>query len=236
MIWEIKISLPAHKIIYAVFFTVILSIIRGVVFTYEVGIALEPPMAMLAAVFCADTYAQELVSGRSEIQRLYPMRKRVSSIAKRFMIQQTFLWALAMAGYGLFFIFQRPQTLDMSGRGSERYEFFLYSCAIFITLAFWGMLSNTLACMMQNMWFGIGGCLVLWIITNSKFGEDYLNVWNVFSYAFRNVEDCRDISWAWGKALCILACAFMAAAVPKLLKERGRTVSIARNAVRKRVG
>lgn len=221
MTQEIKISLPAYKIIYAIFCTVMLSVVRGVVFTYEIGIASEPPMAMLAAVFCADTYTQEIVSGRSEIQRLYPMKKRVSSAAKRFLIQQIFLWALAMAGYGLFFVFQRPQTFGMGGRESEIGQFFLYSCAVFITLAFWGMLSNTFSCMLRNMWAGIGGCLALWLVMNSKSGEEHLKEWNVFSYAFRNVENGSDDSWICGKVLCILAIVLMAAALPKILKERG---------------
>lgn len=209
----IKISLPVYKIVYAAFCVLILSIIRGVTFSYEVGIALEAPMAMLAAVFCADTYTQEIVSRRSEVQRLYPMKKRVSSIAERIAVQQAFLWGLSMIGYGLFFVFQKPFSLDMGSQGL----FFQYSGAIFITLAFWGILSNTLACMLRNMWFGIGGCLILWLITNSSFGDNCLKAWNVFSYTFRNVENSSDFSWLCGKLLCFLLCILMMAALPKIL-------------------
>lgn len=46
---EIKICLPLYKMAYAVFFTAILSIVRGVFYSYEIGIALEAPMALLAA-------------------------------------------------------------------------------------------------------------------------------------------------------------------------------------------
>ena len=60
LIYEIKIALPFYKIAYAVFFIVILSLVRGVTFSYEIGIALEAPMAILAASFCADTYTQEV--------------------------------------------------------------------------------------------------------------------------------------------------------------------------------
>ena len=102
---EIKISLPLYKVFYAVFFVVVLSIIRGVTYINEIGIALEPPMAMLAAVFCADTYTQEITSNRSEIQRLYPMVKRVRSILERLAVQGIFLLLLAAVGYGLFFVF-----------------------------------------------------------------------------------------------------------------------------------
>ena len=50
---EMKIVLPFYKIAYAVSFVVILSVIRAVVFTYEIGLSIEPPFAILTAVFCA---------------------------------------------------------------------------------------------------------------------------------------------------------------------------------------
>ena len=42
---EMKIVLPFYKIAYAVSFVVILSVIRAVVFTYEIGLSIEPPFA-----------------------------------------------------------------------------------------------------------------------------------------------------------------------------------------------
>lgn len=56
---EIKICLPFYKYAYSLFFIAVLSIIRGVIYTNEVGIALEPPIALLSAVFYGDTYVQE---------------------------------------------------------------------------------------------------------------------------------------------------------------------------------
>ena len=44
---EMKIVLPFYKIAYAVSFVVILSVIRAVVFTYEIGLSIEPPFAIL---------------------------------------------------------------------------------------------------------------------------------------------------------------------------------------------
>ena len=91
---EMKIVLPFYKIAYAVSFVVILSLIRGVVFTNEIGLSIEAPFAILTAVFCADTYVQEITSKRSEIHRLYPIRKRICSIMQRIMIQEVFLLLL----------------------------------------------------------------------------------------------------------------------------------------------
>lgn len=222
MKYEMKILLPVSKIIYAGFFVVILSLVRGVSYSDEVGMAMEAPMAMLAAVFCADTYAQEIVSKRSEIQRLYPMKKRMHSIYRRMVIQEIFLFFLALIGYGLFFVFQRP-SMPVLGSGSSSSEinlFLAYSAAIVITLGFWGILSNLFSCLFRNMWMGIGGCLILWIITNSSAGDRYFGAWNLFSYAFRDVEN-GGFSWIYGKILGIGIIIIMLAVLPAVIKKRG---------------
>lgn len=59
---EIKTILPLYKIAYAVAFIIILGLIRRVTYTHEVGVAMEAPFAILTAVFCADTYMQEIIS------------------------------------------------------------------------------------------------------------------------------------------------------------------------------
>ena len=56
MMREMKISLTFQKQAYAVFFALVLSLVRGVAYSNEIGIALEAPMAILAFTFCADTY------------------------------------------------------------------------------------------------------------------------------------------------------------------------------------
>lgn len=180
-------------------------------------------MALLTAVFCADTYVQEVVSRRSEVERLYPMKKRTASLFRRIGLQELYLLILSVLGYGLFYIFQKPVPLyeTESGAAGETGLFLMYIAAIIITLSFWGMFSVTLSCLLRNMWAGIGGCLILWVMTNSTFGDGLLGKWNLLSYAFRNIEDSRDMSWICGKILCILFCIIMAAALPKIIKKRG---------------
>ena len=73
LIREMKISLTFQKQAYAVFFVIILSLVRGITYSDEIGIALEAPMAILALTFCAETYTHEIVSNRSEIWRLVPI-------------------------------------------------------------------------------------------------------------------------------------------------------------------
>lgn len=220
---EIKLSLPLYKIAYSLFFVVILSIIRGVSFTYEIGIALEAPLAIMAAVFCADTYTQEIVSKRSEIERLYPMKNRVASMLKRMMIQEIYLLILAVAGYGMFYIFQRPFP-PYASQSKVEYElimFIVYVAAIAVTLNFWGILSHTLSCLFRNIWAGTGCCFILWIMTNSAFGDRLLGKWNLFSYTFRNIENSRDFSWICGKTVCVILSMIMAAVIPAIIKKRG---------------
>ena len=221
--YEMKISLPFYKIAYAVFFIVMLSLVRGVTYSFEIGIALEAPMAILAATFCADTYTQEITSKRAEVQRLYPMKKRMYCIYRRLVIQEIFLLTVAVLGYGLFFLFQNPRTIDI-GQGiveNEIYPFFIYFAAIVVTLGFWGLLSNLFSCIFRNMWMGIGGCLILWLITNSIVGDRYLGVWNIFSYSFRDVENSSDFSWICGKIVSICIGMLAVAILPKIIEKRG---------------
>ncbi len=220
---EIKISLPFYKISYAVFFVVILSLVRGVTYSDEIGIALEAPMAILAASFCADTYTQEITGKRSEIQRLYPMKKRMYSIYRRIVIQEIFLLSVAVTGYGLFYIVQNPGKAGIGQNGSknEICQFLVYFAAIAVTLVFWGLLSNLLSCLSRNMWLGISGCLLLCLITNSSVGDRYLGAWNLFSYTFRNVGNSSGFSWICGKIVCVCIGIITVAVLPEIIEKRG---------------
>ena len=220
---EMKISLTFQKQAYAVFFVVILSLVRGVTYSNEIGIALEAPMAFLAFTFCADTYTQEIAGKRSEIWRLYPMKKRTYAIYRRIVIQEMFLLAAAAASYGLFILFQNP-FLNGLGQGSlesEVCQFLVYFAAIAVTLAFWGLLSNLFACLFRNMWVGIGGCMVLWLLTNSSIGDKTLKAWNLFSYTFRELDNSSDFSWVCGKMVCICIGIIAVAVLPKIIEKRG---------------
>lgn len=223
MICEMKISLTFQKQAYAVFFVIILSLVRGITYSDEIGIALEAPMAILAFTFCADTYTQEIVSRRSEIWRLCPGKKRIYFIYRRIVIQGIFLLTVAVVSYGLFFLFQDPITYGIRQNGSESEicQFFVYLAAVAVTIGFWGILSNLISCLFRNMWVGIGGCMVPWLITNSIFGNRIFGAWNLFSYSFRNLEDSNDFSWIYGKVVCICIGIAALAALPEIIRRRG---------------
>lgn len=220
---EVKISLPFYKTASALLFIVILSLIRGVSVSYEIGAAMEPAMAILTTAFCADTYVQEITGRRSEVWRLYPMKDKLCAIGARLLLQQGFLLLLAAAGYYLFFLFQRPRlfSLMQPEAGSEIRQFMIFLGAMAVTIAFWSVLSNTIACIFRSLWFGIGGSLLLWLMANSSFAKKLLGPRNVFSYAYRNIADASGFGWLAGKGICIALCAVMLLLLPTLLKKRG---------------
>ena len=218
---EAKISFPIYKVIYSVFFTVILSIIRGVSFTNEIGGTLEPQMGILAAVFCSDIYVQEVTSGRWEINRLYPMKNRMGGIWRRMAVQETYLFLLGLAGYGLIYLLQNPIPYWQGEWGKEILLFLIYIPAMAGTIIFWGMLSNVVACIFRNMWAGAGISLVLWIAVNSTYGDRIMGIWNPFSYTFRDIENIEDLSWIWGKILWLFGTMLLGVVLKRLIKKRG---------------
>ena len=218
---EAKISFPIYKVIYSVFFTVILSIIRGVSFTNEIGGTLEPQMGILAAVFCADIYVQEVASGRWEINRLYPMKNIMGGIWRRMAVQETYLFLLGLAGYGLIYLLQNPIPYWQGVWGKEILLFLIYIPAMAGTIIFWGMLSNVVACIFRNMWAGAGISLVLWIAVNSTYGDRIMGIWNPFSYTFRDIEDIGNLSWILGKILWLFGTILLGVVLKRLIKKRG---------------
>lgn len=218
---EAKISLPIYKVVYSVFFTVVLSIIRGVSFTNEIGGTLEPQMGLLAAVFCADTYAQEVASGRWEINRLYPLENRMNLIWRRMAVQEIYLFLLGLAGYELIYLFQNPIPYWQGEWGKEILLFLMYVPAMAGTILLWGMMANVIACIFRNMWAGAGVCLVFWIVVNSTYGDKIMGIWNPFSYTFREIEDTGNLSWILGKILWLFGTILLAVVLRRLIRKRG---------------
>lgn len=223
LIREMKICLPFYKMGYALCFIIFLALIRGVGITGEVGPALEPFLAMLSAVFCADTYVREIVSRRGELWHLYPIKRRFAVLMERVAVQEMFLFCLALLGYGVSFWFHKPSP----GYGvslepeKEAVLLLLYLFAAGTAMVFWGMFSFTLSCIFRNMWAGIAGSVILWVSTNSQAGNKYLGKWNLFSYAFSDIMDMGDLGWMCGKLLCVGMSLAMLFLLPEIIKKRG---------------
>lgn len=213
---EMKICLPVYKVLYSAAFIVILSIIRGISRISEIGLAMEPPVGLLALVFCADTYWIEIQSKRAEVFKLCPLKKQAGAVRKRLAIQMVFLTGCSAMGYGMFY-WQKPMAVT---GGEQLAEFLVFLAAITVTIMFWGTLSMTICNIFRNIWAGIGCTLFLWMTLNSQAGDRILGKYNIFSYTFRDSYDITNLSWLWGKSISLLITLALAAAVPLILKKR----------------
>lgn len=59
------------------------------------------------------------------------------------------------------------------------------------------------------------------IATNSTGGDKLFGAWNLFSYSFRDIENTADITWLYGKGLCICIGLILLLALPKIVRKRG---------------
>jgi len=212
---EIKICLPFYKIIYSILFIFILSLVRGISTVFEIGITVEPAIAFLTIVFCADTYLMEWNEKRREVFLLYPKKTKHKVITVRLLLQMIYMFGLSIVGYAFFYI-QRPRYLEEI---SSFYLLTIFLVSILGTVLFWGTLSITLSNIMQNIWAGMGTSILIWLITNSTSGEQLLGKWNVFSFVFRDRTD--NLEWLCGKVLSVFLAAAMFFAIPSILKKRG---------------
>lgn len=214
---DIKICLPLYKLVYSVMFLIILSLVRGISTVFEIGGALDSNIALLAIVFCAETYVMEKSGGRGEIFRLFPVKNRVKAVRRRLLIQNLYLYLLSYIGF-FFFFWQRPQ--NMIGI-SFWYEYGTYMLAVTGTILFWSTLSMTISNLFGNQWGGIAVSLIIWMVVNSMYGQDVLGKFNIFAYGFRNVMEVHDVSWMFGKLAGALSAMLMIGLIPYIMKKRG---------------
>lgn len=213
---EMKNSIPVYKLCYSLSFVLILCLVRGIAYTAEIGIAIEPPAALLSIVFCADTYLMEVQGKRREVFRLYALKKQIKVIYRRMIVQILYLFGIFTVGYGLFY-WQRP----IEGPAGSSLEFFVsFLWAIGGTILFWGILSVAVSILVGKQWLGIGVTAVLWFLLFSKAADEFLGKWSVFSYTFRNINT-GDAGWIWGKAISVFLALLLAALLPLLLKKKG---------------
>ncbi len=213
---EMKICLPIYKLAYSLLFAVGLSLVRGVAYVEEIGGAADSALAMLAVVFCADTYVSERQGKRHEVFALYGEKKKMRVIFRRLFLQAGWLWAAGMLCYGCFY-WQRPARLWTDT--SRLLVFGAFLAASAVTVVFWGTLAMTAANLLRSTWGGIGCGLVLWGLLFSTAGEKLLGQWNVFAYSTTAQE--QSAGWLCGKLAALAAAAIMLAAVPAILRRRG---------------
>lgn len=214
---EMKICVPIYKLIYSLAFIVLLSVVRGVGYVDEIGVAMQSAIALLAIVFCADTYLTEIQSHRGEVFHLYDTKHKSTVIFRRIMIQDIYLFGISLLGYGCFYL-QKPTILS----GTSQISLFaMFALAIAGTILFWSVVSMTICNLWRNMWAGIGTTLGLWIVLSSQFGHQIFGDWNVFSYTYRVTEEAGNMWWLCGEAVSIMITFILVLFVPVILKKRG---------------
>ena len=214
---DLKICFPVYKIVYSAMFLIILSLARGISAVEEIGGALDSNIAILALVFCAETYVMEKSGGRGEIFALFPIKNRIKAVRRRLIVQNIYLCALSYLGF-FFFFWQRPRSL----MGEPLiYEYGLYILAVTCTIFFWSMLAMTISNIFGNQWAGIGIGLILWMVINSTFGMNVLGKFSIFAYGDKNLDNIIDMEWIYGKILGTALALIMLGAIPYILKKRG---------------
>lgn len=214
---DIKICFPVYKIVYSVMFLIILSLVRGISSIGEIGGTLDSNIALLAVVFCAETYVMEKSGGRWEIFSLFPIKNRIKTVRRRLLVQNFYLCALSYIGF-FFFFWQSPR---LSEGESLIHEYSFYILAVTCTIFFWSMLSMTISNVLGSQWAGIGICLVLWMTINSTLGIKVFGKLNIFAYGFRNLSDTSVTGWLYGKISGVIFALIMLGLIPYILKKRG---------------
>lgn len=216
---NIKISLPAYKIIYSILFVILLSFVRGISDADEIGTAMDASMALLAIIFCSDTYFQEYLGNRWEVFVMFQNKQKYQTIVQRMVIQFIYLLVLAMAGYWLFY-WQKPSTWGIASHLT------LYFWAVFAvtgSIIFFGSLSLTFVNLFRNLWLGIGVSVLTWIMLNSTHGERIPEWINVFAYGSRETTDISG-RWVLGKIIAIILSIILILINKKLVCKKGMRI------------
>lgn len=215
---ECKICLAPYKLVYSLLFMLVMSLVRGVSDISQIGGALDSNIALLAIIFCADTYETEYQGKRWEIFRLLPAGSRAKAVKRRLAAQTVYLCLVSFLGYW-FFYGQKPVNPSLSSPALLYGEYLL---AAAVTVVFWSLLAWHIVTLFRNLWGGIGISLILWLTVNSVAGQAVLGKWSIFSYGFRYLPQSGQLDWLWGKGLAALLSIILIALIPAAVKRRDR--------------
>lgn len=214
---NIKIALTRIKVCYSVSFMLILALIRGVSYPEYIGGAMDANVALLAIIFCADVYYQEIKDNRWEIFDLLPRSKRFHTIYQRLLIHVIYLSILCALNYWVFYV--RFITYSREVNFLLIYITAIFACSASILL--FGTLSFTFVNVLKNLWGGIGVSFLIWITLNSTIGKGIPSYINVFAYGnSQNLELSTD--WIVGKLTAVIASIVLIYLNNKLLVWKGK--------------
>lgn len=168
MKYDLKISLPFYKVLYALVFIIIIVMIRGISSGGEIIVAIEPNVALLAGVFMADNYDKEYTTSHIQMFYRYPLQKKYIAVLRRFCVNWIYLMVLVGVAYaGFILVYDRVSFSAGSGSILVMSTFIASGISIF----FMGALSFTITNFMQNMGVGIGAAFLIWGGLNSSLAK-----------------------------------------------------------------
>lgn len=178
MRYELKISLPFYKVLYAWIFMMAIVLVRGISSAGEIIVAIEPNIALLSGVFIADNYYKEFVSGNIQVFYGYPIKKKYIAELRRFFINWLYLLILACVSYCGFIFVYRPVNFSTSSYGMMIINTLVASG---ISIFFIGMWSFTITNFTQNIGVGIASAFLIWGIFNSTISRKLPSFLQLFS-------------------------------------------------------
>lgn len=175
---NIKIVITPTKLCYSICYVILLSLVRGVSSSSEIGVAMDAYVAVLAIIFFSDTYYQEVQANRWEVFHLLPTRAKYMALCQRMLVQTLYMCLLIGSGYWGFY-------LQRSIHNQDTNELCIYITAVLacsVTVVFFGTFTVTMVNAFHNLWAGIGVALLLWYLLNSSWGRKLLDYINIFAY------------------------------------------------------
>lgn len=197
--YNIKIALTRTKVCYSVSFLLILALIRGISSPGEIGAAMDANVALLAIIFCSDTYYQEIQDNRWEVFNLLPDRNRYHTICQRLLLQVIYISLLTSLDYWVFYL-QKAVYWNESGK-LRLYITAVLACSA--SVLFFGTLSFTMVNIFRNLWIGIGCTFLLWNTLNSTAGQKIPDCINVFAYG-NSLKMAGSADWIFGKLVAVV--------------------------------
>lgn len=201
MIEQMKLTLPLYKIIVAVVFTGLYSVIRGIAYVNEIPLVIDAGMAILAIIFFSDIYLLERKGQCVDLFRMCSRKKKIQVFVERFFINIAFLMIITFILFFLFYVLQQPAL-----HHDEKVTGFFFDSlliALFSIIGF-GMISAALSDLLLNQWGGISCSVMIWILLHSIFAAKMPKELQFFSYE-------KDGLWLTGKlnGLIFASCIFM---------------------------
>lgn len=168
MKYDLKISLPLHKVLYAFVFMVIIVIVRQISSRSEIIAAMEPNIALLSAIFMADNYYKEFINEGIQVFYRYPAKFKYLSLIRRSFFSWCYLMLLSIITYwGFIYVYHPINYIPLSE--ISMFVDTLIACAV--SSLFMGMLSFTITNFTQNLGIGIGITILAWGCLNSSISE-----------------------------------------------------------------